>query len=276
MNVRMNTFSSFTAAALLLLAVQRLSLAGSATWSSNPASGDWNIATNWVPNTVPNGTSDVATFAASDVTDVINTDAAIDLDSMVFNPGSPQYTITSFYNIALDGTGIVNDSGTIQSFVAGVFFFNNSATAGGMTQFTNVGADIFFNDSSSAGSATIELSDNMHQAHLDFFDSSTAANATISATGGAEVSLEGNSTGGNASFRVSGESFLGIVEDAALARPSPLALVGTNSSVHRSFSKVWVALTKAPSMPSARAAAARKAPLSNSTAARPRLTALSS
>jgi autotransporter-associated beta strand protein len=215
MNVRMNTFSSFTAAALLLLAVQRLSLAGSATWSSNPASGDWNIATNWMPNTVPNGTSDVATFAASDVTDVINTDAAIDLDSMVFNPGSPQYTITSFYNIALDGTGIVNDSGRIQSFVAGVFFFNNSATAGGMTQFTNVGADIFFNDSSSAGSATIELSDNMHQAHLDFFDSSTAANATISATGGAEVSLEGNSTGGNASFRVSGESFLGIVEDAS-------------------------------------------------------------
>ena len=40
-------------AALVLLAAQRPSLAGSATWATNATSGDWNTATNWVPNTVP-------------------------------------------------------------------------------------------------------------------------------------------------------------------------------------------------------------------------------
>src|SRR5438105_15915212 len=107
MSVRMNTFSFLTAAALLFLAAQRHSLAGSATWSNNPSSGDWNTASNWVPNTVPNGTSDVATFGESGVTDVINTNVIVDLDSLVFNPDAPQYTISAIDNIALSGTGIV-------------------------------------------------------------------------------------------------------------------------------------------------------------------------
>jgi hypothetical protein len=34
---------------------------GSATWKLNPGSGDWNTASNWMPATVPNGPSDVAT-----------------------------------------------------------------------------------------------------------------------------------------------------------------------------------------------------------------------
>ena len=42
--------------------------AGSATWNSSPATGDWNTATNWTPATVPNGPSDPATFALSNRT----------------------------------------------------------------------------------------------------------------------------------------------------------------------------------------------------------------
>jgi autotransporter-associated beta strand protein len=102
----------------------------------------------------------------------------------------------------------------MQSFVAGAFFFNSSATAGNMTYFGNVGGIISFNDSSSAGSATIDLSDNMYQADLFFWDSTTAADATINASGGAQVSLMGIATGGNATFTVSGESFLGFVDSA--------------------------------------------------------------
>ena len=44
--------------------------AGSATWSLNPTSGDWNTAANCEPATVPNGTSDIATFDTSNLTDV--------------------------------------------------------------------------------------------------------------------------------------------------------------------------------------------------------------
>jgi hypothetical protein len=215
MSIVMNTFRFLTAAALLFIAAQRQSLAGSATWTNNPSSGDWNDAVNWTPKTVPNGTSDIATFGMSNVTDVINTDGIVSLDRLMFNPGAPQYTINAFYNMALYGTGIVNNPGTMQSFVpVGAFFFNNGATAGSMTNFSSVGGYLSFNDSSSAGSATIDVSDNMYQAHLVFFDSSTAANATISASGGAEVSLEDNATGGNAAFTITGVSFLGIVENA--------------------------------------------------------------
>jgi hypothetical protein len=86
------------AAALLSLAAQRHSFAGSATWSSNPSSGDWTTAANWVPNTVPNGTSNVATLGTSNVTDVINTNVIVNLDSLVFNSGAPQYTLTVISN----------------------------------------------------------------------------------------------------------------------------------------------------------------------------------
>jgi autotransporter-associated beta strand protein len=226
MSIRMSRITFLTAAALLFLAAQRLSVAGSATWSNKPSSGDWNNPANWIPNTVPNGTSDVATFAASRVTEVTNSNVIVNLDSLVFNPGTPQYTISALDNIELYGTGIANNSGTTQFFVAGAFFFNNSAAAGNMTNFSNVGGLIVFYDSSSAGSATINLSDNMYQASLEFWESSTAANATISATGGAEVSLFDNATGGNATFTISGESFLGIVENATADHASATCIGG--------------------------------------------------
>lgn len=37
--------------------------ADSTTWDLNPTSGDWNTAANWTPTTVPNGPTDIATFA---------------------------------------------------------------------------------------------------------------------------------------------------------------------------------------------------------------------
>jgi hypothetical protein len=79
------TLRFFVAAALLFLAAQRPSLADSATWSSNPTTGDWNMAANWVPRTVPNSTTDIATFGTSDVTDVTNVDVIIMLDSLIFS-----------------------------------------------------------------------------------------------------------------------------------------------------------------------------------------------
>jgi len=44
--------------------------AGSATWNLNPTSGDWNTASNWTPNTVPNSPTDTATFGVSNITTI--------------------------------------------------------------------------------------------------------------------------------------------------------------------------------------------------------------
>src|SRR5438128_277626 len=170
MNTSLSTLRFLVAAALLLLAAQRPSLAGSATWATNPTSGDWNTAANWRPQTVPNATTDVATFGTSNVTDVTNTDVIISLDSLVFSPGASQYTISALDNIELYGTGIVNNSGILQSFVAGAFFFKNSSAAGDMVNFTTVGGDFFFENASSAGSATFDVTSGEFQAFVDFFD----------------------------------------------------------------------------------------------------------
>ncbi|MEP7250560.1 MAG: autotransporter-associated beta strand repeat-containing protein [Spartobacteria bacterium] len=235
MRIRINTFSFLTAATLLSLAAPRLSLAASATWGTRPSSGDWTLAENWVPAVVPNGSQDTATFSSSAVTNLsISYGVNIEVNQIVFDSSAPPYTISALVsNLIFSGIGVVNNSGSVQSFVApttqdniGAIFFFNSADAGAMTSYSAVGGLFVFNDSSSAGSATINLSDTVFQASLDFFDSSTAANATISATGGADVNLFDTATGGNATFTITGESFLGIVEDANADHASATCIGG--------------------------------------------------
>jgi hypothetical protein len=94
---------------LFVVASRPCAQAGSAAWSSNPTSGDWNTAANWMPNTVPNAPTDVATFLASNTTDV-SISAQTVVDSIIFNPGASAFTITSSRpTFTLSGTGVVND-----------------------------------------------------------------------------------------------------------------------------------------------------------------------
>ena len=105
---------------LLLLSTASSTFAGSATWKTNPSSGDWNNAANWTPATVPNGPSDTATFAFSNTTNVSVSVDPITVDSIVFNAGASAFTITANYGFRLDivGAGIRNNSGITQTFVA--------------------------------------------------------------------------------------------------------------------------------------------------------------
>ena len=209
MNTSSNLVRGFIGAALVLLTLQRSSLADSATWSSNPTSGDWNTAANWVPNVVPNGTSDTATFGSSSLTDVTNT-LIIDLDSLVFEPGAPHYAITTLDNIRLYGNGVVNNSEVTQSFVAGAFFFKNNASAGNMTTYSSVGGFFSFENSASAGSAAFDLSSDSTPAYMFFSDSSTAADATINASAGFDVTFLDSSTGGNATINLSSAALVDV------------------------------------------------------------------
>src|SRR5439155_19725323 len=148
MNTSFRRLRFLVAAALLFSAAQRHSLAGSATWDQNPSSGDWNTAANWTPQTVPNSTTDIASFDASNVTDLsIGYGSIINLDSAVFDSGAPAYTITLDVSaLYLNGSGIVNNSNSLQSFVmldanglVGDMIFYGSSTAGDMVNFTTVG-----------------------------------------------------------------------------------------------------------------------------------------
>ncbi|MEP6636769.1 MAG: hypothetical protein ABJB97_08580, partial [Acidobacteriota bacterium] len=68
--------------------------AGSATWKLDPISGDWNTAANWTPATVPNGSSDTATFGASNLTDV-SLSNAVQVSEVVFGADTSAFTISA-------------------------------------------------------------------------------------------------------------------------------------------------------------------------------------
>jgi autotransporter-associated beta strand protein len=217
MNTSFTPLRFLIAATLLLLAAQRPSLAGSATWDQNPSSGDWNTAANWTPPTVPNSTTDIATFDASNVTDVlVDFGSNINVDSVVFNNGAPAYTITlDVSNLKPNGAGFVNNSGLMQSVVipeegdlAGAMFFYNSASAGNMTAYSTVGGLIVFYNSSSAGAATFSLTSGSLQGDIDFNDDSTAGNATINASSSSVIEFFDSSSGGNSTLNLSTAAFV--------------------------------------------------------------------
>src|SRR5215471_15567438 len=96
------------------------SYAGSATWSATPITGTWNEFSpdNWVPNTVPDGVDDVATFGSSSITGILI--VGIDVGSMVFQSDASAYTYTMANandGLSVHGPGITNESAMTQTFI---------------------------------------------------------------------------------------------------------------------------------------------------------------
>ena len=215
---------------LLLLSIQS-GRAGSATWNMNPTSGDWNTASNWTPNTVPNGPSDLATFDASNIT-TASISADTEVNGIMFNPTGSAFTITvgSTSQLTLSGLGITNDSGVTQTIVNAVDFAGNA----GLTNFTNAahaGDCAFINNpsgayrspasgtqffgNSTAGSGSFSNNggegDGALGGFTQFFDTSTAGNGTFVTSGAGWVFAEGgrtifhdSSSGGDATFTNNG------------------------------------------------------------------------
>src|SRR5947207_3209106 len=110
-------------ATVLLLSANGSAFAGSATWSTSPANGNWNNAQNWSPVTVPNSSADTATFGSSSVINISLSDNT-EVDGMVFNPGASPFIISAGVGtpdeaqfLTINGVGITNNAGVIQNFV---------------------------------------------------------------------------------------------------------------------------------------------------------------
>ena len=152
--------------AVFLLAIFLMlgsAVAGSATWKLDPTNNDWNTATNWTPETVPNQYTDVATFGVSNVTDVSSTTNML-LAGIAFDSGASAYTIHLW--AVLVGRGVINNSGITQYLEptsevgAPVLGFSGRATAGNNVVYTAIatpygGFIMNFGDHSDAGTATI-------------------------------------------------------------------------------------------------------------------------
>ncbi|HEX4666913.1 MAG TPA: autotransporter-associated beta strand repeat-containing protein [Chthoniobacterales bacterium] len=190
--------------------------AGSATWLLDPPTNKWNSAANWMPNTIPNGANDIATFSVSNQTSVSMT-ADATVNSVIFQPGASAFTITTNtdFTLTVSGAGIENDSGVTQTFVQlgtdnftqGGIAFKGTASPGPMTTFMQMtgsngydGLAEFF-DSSSAGQGLF-LNQGLTQGgigYMIFFFSSTAGEATIINEGANESGFQ-SAQGGLVTF----------------------------------------------------------------------------
>ena len=188
--------------------------AASGTWLLNPINGDWNTGSNWSSGTPPNGPFDTATFGVSNQTEV-SLSASVGIFEVAFSNGANNYSIKCSPGIFLSlGSGVRNESGTLQSFVAtvdnagnhGLFAINESSSLGELTAFTNEGAivsgaaggDLQFIDSPHAGSATLVNEGGAvggaSGGTIEFFNSASADNATITNQAGEVAGALGGMT----------------------------------------------------------------------------------
>ena len=171
-------------------------------WSNTPTSSG---SLPWTDNNTahfldPNG---VTVTLISDIT------AA----GLNFGSGAGPFTIhTNGSTLTLQGVGIVNDSGTVQTIVndsfvsddvlfSGRTIFRNSATASDVAiANSGAGTSTEFRNTSSAANATIVNSG--FNSSTEFLDSSTAANATITNTGSSSFTVFAfnDASGGNAAL----------------------------------------------------------------------------
>lgn len=223
------TLAPFFAATLGVIFSGSLALAGSGTWLASPGSNDWNTADNWTPSGPPNGAADIATFQSSAIA-MLAISGNTEVDGVVFSVGGGTlYTITASPTLAftLGGSGITNNSGITQTFVAagnnGMILFANSATAGVNTAFTTNGGEIGggdfgltkFADSSNADHGVFTTNSGTVSTAFggatQFVDSSSAGSGTfitngrtvIDAGSGATHFYDG-SQAGNATFTTNG------------------------------------------------------------------------
>jgi autotransporter-associated beta strand protein len=221
----------------------RAAHASSATWNTNPASNEWNIATNWTPAKVPNGTNDTAIFGPSNTTNVFNSHL-IDLASLVFTAGAPSYTITtSDRSIIFVGDGVHNDS-EVEQTLEGGFGFNGNSNAGDNVTYIGSGG---FSDNASAGSASFYVTSAGIPGIMTFFGNSTAADATIVAGPSTTIIVSGGDDGhpslGNAQITLlggdeenSGRGYLSIdggaiIDDATLIAEPATAAGGKGGTI---------------------------------------------
>jgi len=218
--------------------------AGSATWDLNSTSGDWNTAANWTPDTVPNGSTQTATFAESNTPEVALS-ASTTVKNIVFSPGASAFTISTYLEaLEIEGKGMINNSGVTQQFLVpidpsgshGLLEFFNTAKAGNNTAYSIEGSEAatdggqinFWNSSSANGASFVLQGGGSHArttgGRVFFNDTSTAGNGTFDCQSGgsgnfggsfAAVIFNDTSSAGNATLTaepaVDNSSFYGTV-----------------------------------------------------------------
>lgn len=166
------------------------------TWSSKPASGEWNSAENWNPAGVP---KESATFADSSQTAItFSATGNATVEEIEFVDGATSYTFTFGTSttpaLTISGEGVSNQSRRQQSFIVAAttkgredpqLMFTNTATAGGGDNYYCAGP---------------ETQQGYGGGVISFCDKATAGSASFKAWTGAGAPPKGSTVGGEISF----------------------------------------------------------------------------
>ena len=177
---------------------------------------DFNANANWTPAAVPTGT---AFFGATTGPNISFSALATTLGSLQFNPGAPSYNFTLVdqgvaiftpQSLTLTGAGIVNNSAAVAGFTlfggGSVTFQNGTAADAHFSLQGEAENQLVFQNSSNAGTALITTPDTLHPGIVVFQNTSSAANSTITtavttgAVVGPNVQFLDSSTAGNATI----------------------------------------------------------------------------
>jgi len=220
----MKSLVSCAIALTLSLGVLPAIYAGSATWNVNPATNDWNTATNWTPITIPNGPDDTATFGNTSVPNVV-IHSDVEVNGVVFTDQAVSYTITAgdaststgnVVNFTISGLGIVNNApfpqfqiieaaptlatngtrNTIRLKNNAAVGYPISLNADAGTGPGSVGGQVRFLDNSSLGSGFAEALNSLNGGsggEIWFLDNSSASNKSGPSNG--QLSALGSGTG---------------------------------------------------------------------------------
>jgi autotransporter-associated beta strand protein len=198
---------------IVLNGVSGVASAQNAVW--NGPGADWNTPANWaltVPG--PNGT---ATFTGN-VPKEISMAGVVDVGALQFN--APNYIFNVLGATRINGTGV-------DASLANAPTFSVISGAGG-----NSGFAIDFNNSSSAGTArfilgqVVDTNNGFNAGFINFQNSSTAGQATITVRDASATNFNNSSTAGQATLIVENGGFVGFNDQSSGAQATVINNAG--------------------------------------------------
>jgi fibronectin-binding autotransporter adhesin len=181
----------------LALALWNPSPARSQTWVG-PGT-DYNTASNWSTNAVPNGSGVTATFAGTTAPSTVNlSNAVILIRGFTYDAGAQTYTVTVSNGSLLQFNGaVINSSSNVQNLVAtgagSQLNFNASpGPPGNVTLTANSGSIISFSQSGSAGASQLIANGGT----IEFLNASSGGTSQVTLNGGGSLSLQQALQGG--------------------------------------------------------------------------------
>jgi autotransporter-associated beta strand protein len=186
----------------------------SATWLANPASGDFNSASNWSGNAVPTGPTGTATFNASSQRDIgFSRDTLLGGISVTAGAGDYTFSNPLGLGVSVLGSGFGVVGGTSITFRnSGALVFDGSTAANsGLVKLVNDGV-LQFSGGGSSGRAVIE---NNAGGSVSFRGSSVAGPGSILNLSGS-VSFTDRATADSTNIILERSAFMDVTGSASL------------------------------------------------------------